>query len=181
MMSKNILFSTLLILLSFNVKADNSFRYLGFEFNTIPQKEVLKDYKCSKIENDFKRCSTSSKGRAYYVILDKDDKVRKVGQSISTSSYTQSFSCLEHLKSYANVLNENYNANIVIPAYGLFSDFDSTINTNNQNFIVLGQCANQPEDVVFKASIEDEHFEHDYSSVTNSNNNGISNIERDFQ
>lgn len=135
--------------------ASDNFRYLGFEFNKVPQKEVIKDYTCRTTDDNYKECYLSTNGRKYTVILDRNDLVRKVSQSISTSSYKEKFSCLDHLKSYVNVLNSDYSAGIKIPTYSLFSDFSSVINVNGRDFRVDGNCDNMPEDVIFNAHIED--------------------------
>lgn len=173
----------LLLLFPFLANANENFRYLGFEFNKVPEKTIIKDYTCRKVNNIFKECYLSSDGRKYTVMLDENDLVRKVSQSISTSSYKQKFSCLEHLKSYVDVLNNNYSANIRIPSYGLFSEFESTINVMSNNYSVSGNCQNNPEDVLFNANIEDINLKNDLekASMVKEDDNGISNIKRDFE
>ena len=83
-MKKIILFISLLFIPGISFAEDN-LKYLGFEFGKEPEPEYIKNFKCSD-SGSFKECYTSNGEKDYSVILDKNNIVRKVYQSISTSS-----------------------------------------------------------------------------------------------
>lgn len=178
------LLSLSLLFFSGSLFAAQNLKYLGFEFGKEPDKEFIKDFKCVKNTEVFTLCS-NSKDRQYFVITDKNNIVRKVSQSISTSSYKDSFSCLRHLRAYAQVLNDDYQAEINIPTNQPFFNFNSTIIKNNIEYKVTGQCENLPEDIVFKTAIEDTRYSVEFKEQINiEKNNETSDpnsIQRDFE
>jgi len=178
-MKKIILFISLLFIPGISF-AEGNLKYLGFEFGKEPDPEYIKNFKCSDL-GSFKECYNSIE-KDYSVILDKNNIVRKVYQSISTSSSSNSFNCLNQIQSYAHVLNDDYHAGITIPSNGLFDKFEATIYKNNIGYLAYADCKNLAEDIRFNASIEDYRYNDEYNIDNDESKNTSDNsIKRDFE
>jgi hypothetical protein len=162
--------------------ADGNMKYLGFEFGKNPDPEFLKNFKCNPV-GSFKLCKNTNNGKTYSVSIDGNNIVRKVSQSISSSSSKNNFNCLKQIQAYADVLNDDYQANITKSSYGLFDSFETTIYKNNTSYLASGNCENLAEDIRFNTSIEDATYQKEYSDEENSldKSSNTDSVKRDFE
>lgn len=180
----NIKMMTLITLLGLSsiAHAENNMKYLGFEFGKSPDAEFLKNFKCNNV-GSFKLCKNNNNGKTYSVSIDKNNIVRKVSQSISSSSSKNNFNCLKQIQAYADVLNDDYQANITKSSYGLFDSFETTIYKNNTSYLASGNCENLAEDIRFNTSIEDSTYQKEFSDEENSqgSNSNMDSVKKDFE